>query len=171
VYGIEIPKLLSLLAYHDPNTTVRGLDTVPAADRPPVNVVRLAFQAMVASGTFLALLGAVFVFVRLRRKRLPESVWFYRAVVVAAPLSVVALLGGWITTEVGRQPWVVYRVMRTAQAVTGADGVPIGLALLTAVYVGLVLVLVWILRRLAAEPLGGPDTTVGVPPEVGHVSG
>src|SRR5207302_983375 len=92
-YGIAIPKLLSLLAYHDPNATVRGLDTVPAGQRPPVNVVRVAFQAMVGIGTLLALLGAVYLWVRARRKRLPESRWFYRAVVVAGPLSVVALVG------------------------------------------------------------------------------
>jgi cytochrome d ubiquinol oxidase subunit I len=171
VDGIGIPRLLSLLADHNPNATVRGLDTVPPADRPPVNVVRIAFQSMVESGTFLALLGVVFVVVRLARKRLPESVWFYRAVVLAAPASIVALLGGWVTTEVGRQPWVVYRVMRTAAAVTGARGVPVGLAVLTAVYVGLAVVLAWILRRLARAPLGGPNTTVGVPPEVGHVAG
>jgi cytochrome d ubiquinol oxidase subunit I len=85
VDGIGIPRLLSLLADHDPNATVRGLNSVPPADRPPVNVLRIAFQSMVASGTFLALLGVVFVVVRLRRKRLPEYVWFYRAVVLAAP--------------------------------------------------------------------------------------
>jgi cytochrome bd ubiquinol oxidase subunit I len=164
-YGLEIPDLLSLLADHDPNATVQGLDSVPPVDRPPVNVVRIAFQAMVASGTLLALLGLVFLFVRVRRKRLPESRWFYRALVVAGPLSVVALLAGWIATEVGRQPWVVYRVMTTARAVTGARGVPVGLGALVAVYLGLAAVLVWILRRLAAAPLSDADATVAVPPE------
>jgi len=170
-YGLEIPRLLSLLAYHDPNATVRGLDAAPPAERPPVNVVRVAFQAMVASGTLLALLAVVFLYVRVRRKRLPESRWFYRALVVAGPLSVVALLAGWITTEVGRQPWVVYRVMTTAQAVTGAGGVPVGLATLAAVYLGLAVAVVWILRRLAAAPLSGADVTVAVPLEVRRVAG
>jgi cytochrome bd ubiquinol oxidase subunit I len=170
-YGLEIPRLLSLLAYHDPNATVRGLDAAPSAERPPVNVVRVAFQAMVASGTLLALLAVVFLYVRVRRKRLPESRWFYRALVVAGPLSVVALLAGWITTEVGRQPWIVYRVMSTAQAVTGAGGVPVGLATLAAVYLGLAVAVVWILRRLAAAPLSGADATVAVPPEVRRVAG
>src|SRR6266540_1586498 len=125
-YGIRIPKLLSLLAQHDPDATVRGLDAIPPDQRPPVNVVRLAFQTMVGIGTLLALLGLAYLAVRLRRKRLPESRWFYRALVLAGPLSVVALICGWVTTEVGRQPWVVYRVMRTSQAVTGAGGVPVG---------------------------------------------
>ena len=128
--------MLSLLAFHNPNATVRGLDAVPAADRPPVNVVRFAFQTMVGIGTLLVALAVAFVYVRVRRRRLPESPWFYRAVVLAGPLSVVALIAGWVTTEVGRQPWVVYRVMRTSQAVTGAGGIPVGYATLAAVYVG-----------------------------------
>ena len=116
---------------------MQGLESVPEDDRPPVNVVRIAFQTMVGIGTLLALLGPVYLFVWLRRRRLPESKWFYRAVVVAGPLSVVALLAGWVTTEVGRQPWVVYGVMRTEEAVTGADGIPVGYATLALVYAGL----------------------------------
>jgi cytochrome bd ubiquinol oxidase subunit I len=152
-YGIPIPRLLSLLAYHDPNATVTGLEAVPADDRPPVNVVRIAFQTMVGIGTLLALLGLAFVAVRWRRKRLPESRWFYLALVAAGPLSVVALICGWVTTEVGRQPWVVYRVMRTSEAVTGAGGIPVGYATLALVYLALALAVAWILRRLTRVPL------------------
>jgi cytochrome d ubiquinol oxidase subunit I len=130
-----------------------GLKAVPEADRPPVNVVRFAFQTMVAIGTGLALLGVVFIFVRIRRRRLPESDWFYRAVVLAGPAAVVALIAGWTVTEVGRQPWVVYRIMRTADAVTGADGIPVGYAALALVYAGVAVAVVWILRRLARMPL------------------
>jgi cytochrome d ubiquinol oxidase subunit I len=151
-YGIPIPRLLSLLAFHDPNANVAGLDAVPRDERPPVNVVRIAFQTMVGIGTMLALLGFAYLFVRWRRKRLPQSPWFYRALVVAGPLSVVALICGWVTTEVGRQPWVVYRVMRTSEAVTGARGIPVGYATLVLVYVGLALAVAWILRRLARAP-------------------
>jgi cytochrome d ubiquinol oxidase subunit I len=115
-YGIEVPHALSLLAFHSWNATVRGLNSVPPADRPPVNVVRVSFQLMVLIGTLLAVLGIAYVVLRARRKRLPESRWFYRAVIAAGPASVVALICGWIVTEVGRQPWVVYGVMRTSQA-------------------------------------------------------
>jgi cytochrome d ubiquinol oxidase subunit I len=73
--------------------------------------------------------------------------------VLAGPASVVALIAGWVTTEVGRQPWVVYRVMRTAQAVTGAGGLPVGYGTLVAVYLGLAFGVAWILRRLAHAPL------------------
>jgi cytochrome d ubiquinol oxidase subunit I len=152
-YGIAIPRLLSVLAFHEPNATVKGLDTVPADERPPVNVVRFAFQAMVGIGTALAVLGVVFAATFLRRRRLPASRWFQRAVVAAGPLSLIALLAGWVTTEVGRQPWIVYRVMRTSDAVTGAGGIPVGYAALAAVYAGLAAAVAWLLRRLARAPL------------------
>jgi cytochrome bd ubiquinol oxidase subunit I len=157
-YGIAIPKLLSFLAFHDPNATVQGLDAVPENDRPPVNVVRVAFQTMVGIGTLLAMIGVAFLAVRVRRKRLPESTWFYRALVIAGPLSVVALICGWVTTEVGRQPWVVYDVMRTSQAVTGAGGIPVGYATLALVYLGVGIGVAWILRRLARAPLELPSS-------------
>jgi cytochrome bd ubiquinol oxidase subunit I len=152
-YGIELPRLLSLLAFHDPNARVQGLEAVPADERPPVNVVRVAFQTMVGIGVALAAVSLVYLFVFLRWRRLPRSLWFYRAVVVAGPLSVVALIAGWVTTEVGRQPWVVYGQMRTEEAITGADGIPVGYASLVLVYVGLIAAVAWILRRLARGPV------------------
>jgi cytochrome d ubiquinol oxidase subunit I len=155
-YGVAIPHALSFLAFHSWNAKVQGLAAVPANQRPPVNVVRAAFQAMVGIGTLLALLGVAYLVVRVRRKRLPESRWFYRAVVVAGPLSVVALIAGWITTEVGRQPWVVYRVMRTADAVTGAQGIPVGYGTLALTYLALACGVAWVLRRLALAPLDIP---------------
>jgi cytochrome d ubiquinol oxidase subunit I len=165
-YGIEIPHALSLLAFHSWNATVKGLDAVPGRDRPPVNVVRFSFQTMVGIGTLLALLGIVFVAVRVREKRLPGSSWFYRAVVLAGPASLIALWAGWVTTEVGRQPWVVYGVMRTAQAVTGAGGLPVGYGTLVVVYIGVAACVVWILRRLALAPIethgsSGPAQATG----------
>src|SRR4051794_12069203 len=151
--GVEIPKLLSVLARHDPDATLRGLESVPADDRPPVNVVRVAFQLMVAIGFALLALGLWHLIRWWRRRRLPSTPWFFRAVVAAAPLSVVALIAGWVTTEVGRQPWVVYEVMRTEEAVTGAAGIPVGYATLVVVYAALILAVAWILRRLARAPL------------------
>jgi cytochrome d ubiquinol oxidase subunit I len=153
-YGVELPKLLSLLSFHDPNAVVQGLDAVPLDQRPPVNIVRASFQTMVGIGTLLAILGSVFLVVRVRKRRLPESVWFYRAVALAGPASLVALICGWIVTEVGRQPWIVYGEMRTRDAVTNAGGIPVGYATLAAVYVLVGCGVWWILRRLARSPLG-----------------
>ena len=152
-YGIPIPRGLSLLAKHDPNATIQGLDAVPPDDRPPVNVVRVAFQTMVGIGTLLALLGVVHLVTWFRRRRFVESRWFLWGVVAAGPLSLVALVCGWVATEVGRQPWVVYGVMRTSQAVTGAGGIPVGYATLVVVYVALAFAVAWILLRLARRPL------------------
>src|ERR1700722_8019749 len=151
VWGVEIPRLLSLLAFHNPDATVKGLNIVPLSDQPPVNVVRFAFQAMVGIGTMLALLGLVYLYLRLRKRGLPRPVLW--AVVAAGPLSVVALIAGWITTEVGRQPWIVYDVMRVSQSVTGASDIPVGYGTLSVVYLVLAVIVFLILRRLARIPL------------------
>jgi len=152
-YGIELPRMLSVLTYHDPNAEVQGLDSVPVDEQPPVNVVRIAFQTMVGIGTGLALLAVVYFFVWFRHRRLPRSTWFYRAVVLAGPASLVALIAGWVTTEVGRQPWVVYLVMRTSEAVTGAGGIPVGYGTLAVVYLALAAGVAWVLLRLYRAPL------------------
>jgi len=156
VDGIEIPHLLSLLAFHSFDAKVEGLAAVPADQRPPVNVVRVAFQLMVGIGALLGLVALAYLAVWIRRRRLPESAWFYRALVLASPLSVVALIAGWVVTEVGRQPWVVYGVMRTDAAVTAARGIPIGYATLAASYAVVFCGLFWVLRRLANSPLELP---------------
>jgi cytochrome d ubiquinol oxidase subunit I len=123
----------------------------PLADQPPVNVVRLAFQAMVGIGTLLALLGLAWLYLRVRGRAVPR--WALAATVAAGPLSVVALIAGWITTEVGRQPWIVYDVMRVSRAVTGASNIPVGYGALTVMYVILAVIVAAILRRLARAPL------------------
>jgi cytochrome d ubiquinol oxidase subunit I len=155
-YGIAIPHLLSILAFHSWNGTVRGLESVPASQRPPVNVVHWSFQIMVGIGTMLALLAVVYLGLWIWKKRLPDSIWFYRALIVAGPLAVVALIAGWVVTEVGRQPWVVYNVMPTDAAVTGAHGIPVGYGALAAAYLIVACGLAWVLRRLARKPLDLP---------------
>jgi cytochrome d ubiquinol oxidase subunit I len=156
VGGIEVPDMLSLLAFHDPTATVIGLESVPAEDRPPVNVVRTSFQVMVAIGTGLVLLAALYLLTWWRKGRPPNSPWFYRAAVAAGPGAIIALLAGWITTEVGRQPWIVYEVMRVEDAVTNASGIPIGYGTLIAVYLALGAAALWMLRRIASTPLPAP---------------
>lgn len=151
--GLEIPNGLSLLAFHDPDATVEGLEEVSPADRPPVNIVRIAFQLMVAIG--FALLGlALWLLVAWYRTRmLPRSRAFLWAALLAGPASVVALEAGWVVTEVGRQPWIVWEVMRVDEAVTDAPGIRWGFFLLIGVYVAIALAVAYVLRRLARIPL------------------
>ena len=120
---------------------------------------------MVGIGTFLAALSAWYLFSRVRRKQVPSGAWFYRLLVLAGPASVVALIAGWVTTEVGRQPWVVYEVMRTEEAITAAEGIPVGYATLALFYACLVAAVFWILRRLARAPMKAaaePETALRV---------
>jgi cytochrome d ubiquinol oxidase subunit I len=151
--GIEIPDGLSILAFHNPHAVVKGLAAVPPADRAPVNVVRIAFQLMVAIGTALVGLGLWMLLAWRRRRTVPRSRWFLRAVVLAGPASVVALECGWITTEVGRQPWIVWRVMRVRDAVTDAPNIRYGYYLLVLVYAFMAVFSVIVVRRLTRAPL------------------
>ncbi|MFG2287664.1 cytochrome ubiquinol oxidase subunit I [Streptomyces sp. NPDC048595] len=119
--GIRIPQLDSILAGFRADTKVTGLTSVPARDRPTATqatIAHWAFDIMVGIGSVLVLLALWYGLVWLRRRRLPESMWFFRSAAGAGAASVVAVECGWITTEVGRQPWIVYQNMRVAEAVT-----------------------------------------------------
>ncbi|MBB4908598.1 cytochrome ubiquinol oxidase subunit I [Actinophytocola algeriensis] len=148
-YALEIPYGLSLLIHHDPDGVVPGLEEVPADERPPVNVVHLAYNVMVAIGLALLALAAWFGLVWWRRRRLPRTAWFLRAAAVAGVAAVVAMEAGWITTEVGRQPWIVHGLMRTEDAVSPAAGLSWGLVAVIAVYTVLTVFTVVVLRGLA----------------------
>jgi cytochrome d ubiquinol oxidase subunit I len=150
-YAIEIPRGLSLLAFHDPEAEIRGLDTVPRGDRPPIHVVHVAFQVMVGCGSAMAAMAALTALLAWRRRGLPEGRWFLRAVVACGPLGLLALEAGWTVTEVGRQPWIVHGVFRTADAVTPMPGLVVPLAVFSAVYVFLGFVVVFLLRRQVFE--------------------
>jgi cytochrome bd ubiquinol oxidase subunit I len=152
-YALEIPFGLSLLAHWDPNAEIAGLDKVPADQHPPVNVVHLSFQTMVGLGTALLGLGLWFAFAWWRRRDLPRSPWFLRFAALSGVAAVVAMEAGWITTEVGRQPWIVYGYLRTADAVSTAPGLRVGLFALIAVYTVLTAATVYVLRLLARAPL------------------
>jgi len=148
-FAIVLPHVLAFLAKGDPNATVVGLDSVPAADRPQaVTLIHLSFDTMVGIGFLLLGLG-IWMLVRwIRRRGPPTSRWFLRAALVAGPGAVVAMECGWITTEVGRQPWIVYNVMRTSDAVNPAPGLYWGLVVLVIVYTGLTAVTLFVLRRI-----------------------
>lgn len=151
-YAIKIPKGLSLLGKHDPDAEIIGLNEFPEDERPPVAPVHIAFQVMVAIGLGLLGLGIWFAVAWKRRRALPTSKWFMRAAVAAGPAAAIALEAGWITTEVGRQPWIVYGIMRVDEAVTRAPNIRIGYYALIVVYSILTVATVFVLRRLARRP-------------------
>jgi cytochrome bd ubiquinol oxidase subunit I len=149
-YAIVLPHVLAFLAKGDVNASVPGLDTVPPRDRPEaVTLIHLAFNVMVGIGFLLLGLGAWMIVAWVRHRRAPASRWFLRAAILAGPAAVVAMECGWIVTEVGRQPWIVYEVLRTADAVNPAPGLYWGLVALVIVYAVLTSVTLFVLRRLA----------------------
>jgi cytochrome d ubiquinol oxidase subunit I len=156
-YAIHIPDGLSLLVGYRPSTVVRGLDSVPPADRPPVNPVHLSFQVMVAIGFGLLVLGLWLALAWWRARELPRSRWFLWFAVLSGPASIVALEAGWVTTEVGRQPWVVWQHQRTADAVNPAPGLWVGLLTVLAVYVVLTVASAYVLNKLRSQRVGAPQ--------------
>jgi cytochrome d ubiquinol oxidase subunit I len=149
-WALEIPYGLSLLAFHDPRAEVRGLTSVPREDRPPVAVVHLAFQVMVALGTVMALVALWTGWVAWRRDVAADR-RLLRALVIVAPLGFIATEAGWIVTEVGRQPWVVQGLMRTTDAVTPMPGLVVPLIGFTLLYLGLAAIVVALIASLVRE--------------------
>jgi cytochrome bd ubiquinol oxidase subunit I len=150
-YAIEIPYGLSLLAFHDPNAIVKGLEEFPRGDWPPVAIVHAAFQIMVAAGSAMALVALWAAYNAWRRKSPTDSRWLLRAIVAVSPLGLIAIEAGWTVTEVGRQPWIINGVMRTAQAVTPMPGLKITFLTFTLIYIFLAAVVVWLLIRQVAQ--------------------
>ena len=148
--GIGIPGLDSFLVGWSTDTQVTGLDSVPPDDRPPANtMLHWAFDIMVGICTMLIGLGLWLGFSWWRKRDIPGTKWFLRAVALSGVASVVALECGWIVTEVGRQPWIVYEIMRTEEAVTEASGVWVTFSLVVGLYVVLGVATVVTLRVLA----------------------
>src|SRR5256714_11132199 len=169
--GIGIPGFDSFLVGFSTDTKVTGLDTAPPSDRPPANtMLHWAFDTMVGIGTALIGLGAWLGFTWWRRRDLPRSKWFLRASALSGAAAILALECGWIVTEVGRQPWIVYNVLRTKDAVTTAGGVPVMFGAILLIYTVVGVVAVLALRAMARRWREGevPDEDVpyGPPPAV-----
>jgi cytochrome bd ubiquinol oxidase subunit I len=169
--GVGIPGFDSFLVGFSTNTQVTGLDTVPPNRRPPANtMLHWSFDTMVGICTALIALGLWLAVVWWRRRDIPQTRWFLRAVAVSGVASVVALECGWIVTEVGRQPWIVYNVMRTEDAVTQASGVWVTFVLVMLLYAALgaalVAVLLAMARRWRAADEPDSDVPYGPAPEL-----
>lgn len=154
-YAIELPKGLSFLAFGDFNAEVAGLDRVPRQNWPNVPVTHVSFQIMVAAGFLMVAAAAWYWWVGWRRpgRELEDSL-LMRGLIGASPLGFIAVETGWIVTEVGRQPWILYGVMRTAEAVTPAPGVTGTLAGFVVLYLLLGATLIWLLQQLRREEFG-----------------
>ena len=146
-YAIEIPKALSFLAHFDFNAEIMGLKEVPREDRPPVAIVHFAFQIMVACGIILITAGVIGGWLAWKHKSLPTQRWYLRFVTFCTPLGFIAIEAGWTVTEVGRQPWVIYNIMRTADAVTPMPNLVVPFVSFTILYIFLSIIVVVLLRR------------------------
>jgi cytochrome d ubiquinol oxidase subunit I len=148
--GLGIPGFDSFLVGWSTSTKVTGLDSVPPDERPPANtMLHWAFDTMVGICSALIALGLWLGIAWWRKRDIPKTPWFLRAVAVSGVSAVVALECGWIVTEVGRQPWVVYQVLRTEDAVTNADGVWVSFIAVVLLYIALGAALVVVLRSMA----------------------
>jgi cytochrome bd ubiquinol oxidase subunit I len=148
-YGIEIPGLLSFLAHGNVNAEVKGLNDFPRDEWPPLKPVHFAFQVMIACGMFMAALGTLYLLFSAVRRWRPLVLHrrFLILCALAAPLGFIAVEAGWIVTEVGRQPWIIYGIMRTADAVTPMPGLVVPFAIFMGVYALLAVVVTWLMVR------------------------
>jgi cytochrome d ubiquinol oxidase subunit I len=142
-WDIEIPGGLSFMAYHDFNATVRGLDDFPVDRWPPVVIVHLAFQVMVGLGTLLAVIGLWAMWDLVRRRDFGKRLLI--ALSVAAPFGFICVEAGWTVTEVGRQPWIVAGILRTADAVTPMPGLIVPFLTFTVLYLFLGVIVTWLM--------------------------
>ncbi|MEJ2879880.1 cytochrome ubiquinol oxidase subunit I [Pedobacter sp. GR22-6] len=146
-YAIKIPKLLSFMATGDLNAEVKGLSEFPKADQPPVAITHYAFQIMVGFGMVMVLIALLYFLALWRKRKWLEQRWLLKLFVAAIPMGFIALEAGWTVTEVGRQPWIIRGVMRTADAVTPMPGIAYSFYLFTAVYVSLAIIVSLLLYR------------------------
>ncbi len=146
-YALTIPRGLSLLSTHDPNGKVIGLEQFPRNDWPNVRLVHWAFDLMVGSGTALFMLAIAVGWSAWKQRGVPDGKWLLRALVAAGPLGFLAIEAGWVVTELGRQPWIIYGVMRTKEAITPMGKIAIPFLVFTLLYVLLSVVVIYLLRR------------------------
>jgi cytochrome bd ubiquinol oxidase subunit I len=152
-YAIEIPDGLSLLAFHNANAIVAGLDQVPRSDWPAVRLVHLSFQTMVGTGSILILVSLAGAWLAWRTHSITSNRLFLKFLVLVGPLGFVALESGWMVTELGRQPWIIDHIMRTSAAATSMPHLVIPFLTMTCVYLVLAVIVIWLLKmHVIASP-------------------
>ncbi|BBE20149.1 cytochrome bd2, subunit I [Aquipluma nitroreducens] len=146
-YGIHIPHLLSFLAHGDPNAEVEGLDKTSKENWPPVAIVHFAFQIMIFMGVLMMGTGILFLIFNFKWKENLNKRWWLKLLVWLTPVGFIAVEAGWIVTEVGRQPWIIYGIMKTKDAVTPMPGVQYPFFLITLIYLALTFLVFILMRR------------------------
>jgi cytochrome d ubiquinol oxidase subunit I len=146
-YAVHIPKLLSFLAHGDFNAEVKGLDMYKKSDWPPVKIVHFSFQIMVLMGIIMAITGILHLLFMFKWKEQLQKRRWLTWLFIITPVGFIAVEAGWIVTEVGRQPWIIYGIMRTSESVTPMPGIQYTYYLVTFLYVFLSLVVFWLMRR------------------------
>jgi cytochrome d ubiquinol oxidase subunit I len=145
--GVEIPYALSLLAFHDPSAVVKGLDSIPRDQWPNVGLVHFSFNVMVLLGTYVAAVSLWAAWFALRKRDLSMHRRLLWALVIAAPCGFIATEAGWMVTELGRQPWTIYGILKTADAVTPMPGLIVPFTAITLLYATLGAIVGWLLYR------------------------
>lgn len=146
-YGLKIPGLLSFLVHSDFETPVTGLNDIPKENHPPVAIVHYAFQIMIMLGMFLLVVSLIYILALWKKKNWLHSKWLMKLFVFSIPLGYIALEAGWTVTEVGRQPWIIYEIMKTADAVTPMPGIVYSFYIFTAVFISLSAIVIFLMSR------------------------
>ncbi|MEO5912060.1 MAG: cytochrome ubiquinol oxidase subunit I [Pelobium sp.] len=146
-YAIKLPGVLSFMIHNDFNAEVKGLDQIPKENQPPIAITHYAFQIMVGLGMMMMGIAVAYFIALWKKKSWLQQKWLLRLFVIATPLGFIAVEAGWTVTEVGRQPWIINGVMRTADAVTPMPGIAYSFYLFTAVYVSLSVIVTFMLYR------------------------
>jgi cytochrome d ubiquinol oxidase subunit I len=153
-YGLELPGMLSFMIYEDASKEVKGMDAIPTQNQPPVAITHYAFQIMVGLGSALFLLAVMYLVALFKKRSWLGTRWILKLFVAAIPAGFIAIEAGWVVTEVGRQPWIINGIMRTADAVTPMPGIAWSFYLFTAVYISLSVAVIFLLyRQIKMVPL------------------
>lgn len=146
-HAIKIPGLLSFMVHGDANKEVEGLDKTPESDWPPVLLVHLAFQIMVLLGILMAVTGIMFLVFNFWWKEKLNKRWWLKILAWLTPAGFIAVEAGWMVTELGRQPWIIYGIMRTRDAVTPMPGIQVSFVIITLIYLFLTYLVYWLMKR------------------------
>ncbi len=152
-FGIQIPYLLSILATRNPHGVVIGLDSFPEENWPPLVITHLSYDLMIGIGSFIMLLGLINIYLVARKRPIHTYRRYLLLLILAGPLGFIAIEAGWVCAEVGRQPWIIYNIMKTADAVTPMEGLHVTFITFTLISVMLgIITVLFLIRQFRKAP-------------------